>query len=731
VAGRGFLWSVLIWAVLAVGAAPTLAATNQVDLANAANIRIDGASARENAGFRVAAVGDINGDGHEDFAISSDGSSAGPREAGSVFVVYGGNGPLTGLDLGNLGSRGFRIDGGSEYDDIGWSLAGAGDFNGDGVDDLLFGSSTVDYEGKLNTGAVWVVYGQKTSDLADLDLTDLESGQSARGFRVVGPSAEAELSYSAAGVGDFNGDGVDDIAVGAPGIGRASNVSSGSAFVIYGQAVADVPDLDLANLPTTAAGRGLRIKGGPRDGLGENLAAAGDFNGDGLEDLVLGAPYASNGGLYGQDSDGGAYVVYGQHAADPSDFSVTELGTTAAARGMIVRADSGASTACCGSLTGWKVAGRADLNDDGLADVMIDAVRADFDGRAASGTVYVLYGKLASDPADIDLSQLEAGAAGRGARIDGAAAGELLGSSLAAVGDVDGDGIEDVAIGTTQTSANGRARSGSVYVVYGQHRADPPDLDLATMATDAGRGFRIDGAEAGDDAGSSIAGIGDVTGDGLDDILIGAPHFEFDSFTSGPGAVFIPQRIARPGPTVGFDPQVVETESAVSTATLTEMTGGEIEVEAVELGGEDADQFQIVGDGCTEERLDAGQSCPVTVSFSPHGSRGIRQAVLRFRDDASNSVQEVQLQGEALPDPEAVDDSVTAVEDTTTSIDVLANDIDREDEPITIQSTTQPAHGIVTLTAGVEGGRTGLTYTPTVDYCNDPPGSSTTPSPTP
>jgi hypothetical protein len=710
-----------------VAVATASAAPNQVDLLKDANIRLAGGAAEENIGDRVSSVGDLNGDGLNDIAVSA--SSASPQgrtEAGSVFVIYGGTTPIGDLDLSDLGPNGFRIDGAIHHESIGWGLDGAGDVNNDGVDDLLIsGPGTHDDGERLNIGAAWVVYGQDAEDPPDLDLADLETTAATRAFSVVGPKEEAQLGYSVAGAGDLNGDDVDDVVIGAPGIW--SGISSGAVFVVYGESTADVPNLNLADLPTSAASRGYKISGDSRDGLGEKLAVAGDFNDDGTNDLVLGSPYASNEGAFGMNSHGGAYVIYGADVADPPDLLLANISTSAASRGMRMRGDSNASSIdCCGSLTGWTVAGEVDANDDGVDDVVVGAVNTDFNERANSGSIYVVYGQSAADPGDLDLAEIEGGSAGRGMRLDGEAANDRVGQSAAAAGDINSDGVDDLVFGATGTDNNGRAESGSAYVVYGEDDADPPDLDLTVLNADVSRGFRIDGAAAGDMAGHRVAGVGDLTADGVDDVLIGAPHYSFAGGGDGPGAAFIPQRISKPSPRLTFGPQLVGTESATQTASLAQMSGGGIEVEEVDLAGASPGQFEIVLDSCSGEQLQVGESCIVSVRFRPTGAGETKHAVLRFLDNASNAPQEVQLQGDAIPDPLAADDLATIDEDpdAPAPIDVLANDSDLQDEPITIISATQPGHGAVTLIGGVPGARTGLAYAPDANYCNDSPGTA-------
>jgi len=158
---------------------------------------------------------------------------------------------------------------------------------------------------------------------------------------------------------------------------------------------------------------------------------------------------------------------------------------------------------------GTSVAGAGDVNNDGRADVIVGAPSADNNLRGASGSAYVVFGKTTIT--GVDLNAL--GSAGF--RIDGAAASDNAGTSVA--GDVNADGRADVIVGATFADNNARAASGSAYVVFGQ--TTPASVDLNALGS---AGFRIDGAAATDQAGSSVAGAGDVNGDGRPDVIVGA-----------------------------------------------------------------------------------------------------------------------------------------------------------------------------------------------------------------
>jgi FG-GAP repeat protein len=241
----------------------------------------------------------------------------------------------------------------------------------------------------------------------------------------------------------------------------------------------------------------MRIDGAAAGDRVGGSVAAGDVDGDGRSDVLVGGPY-------GRMNSGSAYVVFGQRSATKIDLAA--LG----ARGF--RIDGVVET----GLPGLPVASAGDVNGDGRADVLLGASSADKNGRRNSGSAYVVFGK--SDTTSVDLAALGA----RGFRIDGAAANDEAGDSVAGAGDVNGDGRADVLVGAPGASNNGR-NSGSAYVVFG--KTGTASVDLAALGA---RGFRMDGAAGrprglADSAGRSVAGIGDMNGDGRADVLVGAP----------------------------------------------------------------------------------------------------------------------------------------------------------------------------------------------------------------
>ena len=389
------------------------------------------------------------------------------------------------VDLGNLGDRGFRIDGIDAGDRSGRSVSGAGDVNGDGLADLIVGAYRADASGDSDAGESYVVFGK--ANATTVDLSNLGTG----GFRIGGIDADDYSGISVSGAGDVNGDGLADLIVAAPFADAGGEIQAGENYVVFGQA--GTKTVDLANLGVG----GFRIDGiDTEDFSGVSASAAGDVNGDGLADLVVGAFRADPGGdiLAGE-----SYVVFGK--ASTATVDLANLGPGGFRIDGIDPSDQ----------LGYSVSGAGDVNGDGLADLIVGAFGAAPGGDILAGESYVVFGKAST--ATVDLANLGPG----GFRIDGVDTADYSGYSVSGAGDVNGDGLADLIVGARDADPGGDDNAGESYVVFGKSSSSA--VDLANLG--AG-GFRIDGIDAGDRSGSSVSGAGDVNGDGLADLIVGA-----------------------------------------------------------------------------------------------------------------------------------------------------------------------------------------------------------------
>jgi VCBS repeat-containing protein len=465
---------------------------------------INGAAPGDRSGYSVAGIGDVNGDGIDDLligALSAD--PTGRTDAGISYVVYGRQGGFgQSIDLGTLnGTNGFAITGVSAFDYSGASVRKAGDVNGDGLADFLIGAPWGEASQGANAGETYLVFGRQGGFGGSLDLSTLNG---ANGVTFRGAAAGDGLGFAVSSAGDINGDGFDDLILGAREADGSGRRDAGASYVVFGQAGGFAAGIDVTGLNGTN-GFAL-LGGGSSDRSGYSVSAIGDINGDGIDDLIIGAPMADPSG---RANAGEAYVVFGRRGGFDASL---DLGTLSGVNGFKI------SGADAGDHAGWSVASAGDLNGDGIADLVIGALYADPAGRENAGETYVVFGRQGGFGGNLDLSNMPAS---MGFTINGVAALNLTGHSVASAGDVNGDGIDDLLIGALYADGAGGIDTGETYVVFGRATGFGGVLDLASL--NGQTGFAIGGIGAGDFSGHSVSAAGDVNGDGIDDLLIGAP----------------------------------------------------------------------------------------------------------------------------------------------------------------------------------------------------------------
>jgi Ca2+-binding RTX toxin-like protein len=323
--------------------------------------------------------------------------------------------------------------------------------------------------------------------------------------------------------------------------------------VVFGKAAGFAANLDLSTLN---GANGFKLSGvAANDRSGNSVASAGDVNGDGFADLIVGAYRASPHGSY----SGASYVVLGKAAGFGADLNLSALNGTNGFKLSGVAADD---------LSGTSVASAGDLNGDGLGDLIVGASSADPHG-SGSGASYVVFGKGAGFGANLDLSTLDGA---NGFKLGGAAAGDSSGFSVASAGDVNGDGFADLIIGATGASPHG-IYSGASYVVFGKAEGFSANLDLSSL--NGASGFKLSGVVASDYSGRSVASGGDVNGDGFADLIVGA--FGADPHGSSSGASYV---------VFGVKPDTAVTrKGTIASQTL---AGGDFKDILSGRGGDDA-----------------------------------------------------------------------------------------------------------------------------------------------
>ncbi len=423
--------------------------------------RFYGVDASDEAGVSVDPAGDFNGDGNIDIIIGATGADDGGANSGAAYIVYG----LAAGDT-ELNSAGVTFIGEAGSDDAGISVAAVGDTNNDGYDDVMVGATGVDDGGAVTSGSAYLVLGNRSGRI-DLSAANVQ-------FR--GATAADQAGKAVDGRLDFDDDGVIDLVVGAW-KAEGGGTARGEIYVVASSVRASSGievDLDVE--------ADLILRGvANTDNAGSTVSFVPDHDGDGLNDLFIGVPDADT----GTDEAGAAYLVFGGTTGTVtlSSADVVIWGNTNSDRfGTSVSA--------------------GDVDGDGYGDLAVGSPRDD-DSASDAGTVAVFLSSTTFMYAS-EADSVIAGAAGQ----------DVLGTSVDMSTDVDGDSVTDLVVGAPANDT-GASNAGSVYILLG-----PPETGLVS-ATDA-QG-RISGTVVNGAAGTSVAGLGDASGDGYSDLLFGAP----------------------------------------------------------------------------------------------------------------------------------------------------------------------------------------------------------------
>ncbi|MEM6596803.1 MAG: Ig-like domain-containing protein [Cyanobacteria bacterium P01_C01_bin.69] len=674
---------------------------------------VKGANTGDVSGYSVSSAGDINGDGIDDVIIGAFGADPdGKSLAGESYVVFGGgdgfNGELTLSDLD--GNNGFVISGINTGDRSGRSVSSAGDINGDGIDDVIIGAHRASPDGNSVTGESYVVFGNDTGFASKLALSDLDGNN---GFKLTGTDAFDYAGYSVSNAGDINGDGIDDIIIGAHLADPVGTTNAGESYVVFGNSNGFGSELSLSTLgDNNGSPNGFTISGTDSyDYAGFSVSGAGDINGDGIDDIIVGAYFATN-------SDGNfageAYVVFGSSSGFDDNVELSSLASNN--KGLVIEGINAYDR------TGHAVSGAGDINGDGIDDFIINDYINDITNSESAGNSYVIFGSnngFNSDGfVDRTLSLTDINGS-NGFVINGVDIGDRSGRAVSDLGDVNGDGIDDLIIGAFRADPYGYDRAGESYVVFGNSNGFGSALDLSAL--DGSNGFLIEGLEQYDRSGISVSGAGDVNGDGLSDIIIGA-YRAGDSNSADSGESYIIFGKSFEAPTANGD--FFFTDEATSVGgNVFNGNGGNADNDP------DNDPFVItkVNDSSanvnTTITLDSGALLTLnddgTLDYNPNGQfdglNNGQSIVDRFtytiddNDDGSDrATVAVIVDGIGNNAPDAVDDIISTDENTVLNGNVLSNnengpDSDFDGDTLTITAVngfTTDVGNLITLESG-------------------------------
>lgn len=409
-------------------------------------------------GYQVATAGDVNHDGYSDVLIGAPYYDGGLVDEGLVLVFSGSSGGVTNVVL-------FQKESNQAGANFGYSVSTAGDVNGDGYADIIVGAPFW-HDGQEDEGGAWIYLGSPSGVVNTPDNYDQ------------GNQVGAAFGASVAFAGDVNGDGYSDVVVGAP-LYTNGQDEEGRVWVWHGSAdgISETSNWQAESNSPLAL-------------LGCSVSTAGDVNGDGYADIIIGASRFNNGQL----DEGKAFIWHG-----------SESGVNEDTNGVPGNAAWDAELNIASARFGWSVSTAGDVNGDGYSDVIVGAPYHT-NGQSLEGSAWLYLGSNTGVEDTPDNSD------------EGNQAGANFGFSVASAGDVNGDGFADVIVGSP-----GMGTGGQAFVWFG-HAGGISET----------RDWDASGESEDNDYGSAVATAGDVNGDGYSDIFVGAP-----GYNSSRGKVYV------------------------------------------------------------------------------------------------------------------------------------------------------------------------------------------------
>jgi len=451
----------------------------------------EGMELDDQLGRNTRTAGDVDGDGLSDLLLTAHGESTTGFYAGAAYVMLAAN-------LGEPGKRDvdvadFVFLGESSEDLAGHGSSTAEDLDGDGKGDLYVSAYLHDGD-TFDVGRIYVIHGDSFEGLEPVSL--LGDG----GHVIDGEAENDHLGHEVYTAGDVDGDGIPDMITGAYNA-EGDAYQSGKAYFFSGARLAEPGWSSIADADHHFLGASTR------DEAGITVNSAGDVDGDGLDDLLIGAKGYSS----GQVESGAVYLVLARSL---------EGGSQRLVDADAVFVGEGEADRCC------VVSSVGDVDGDQVPDLAFGAqYSSEADEKA--GQAYVVSGSRAAGWGVASLSEADWQFTGE-AFLDGA------GCSVAGAGDIDADGLNDLLVGAAEYGNSPQARTrGRAYVVMGASLGEPGQGSLATAD------YRFTGEEVNHYAGWDFQSAGDVDGDGRPDLLVGAPVQPDFAYYVGPGRAYL------------------------------------------------------------------------------------------------------------------------------------------------------------------------------------------------
>ena len=524
----------------------------------------------------ITALGDVNNDGIDDFAI---GDPSSDDLAGRTYIIFGTTSPIgPTFDVTTLnGTNGFSIEGvfsffdpviQAQYGDrSGWSIDG-GDINGDGINDIIIGAVRADEDNSAtdpsgptpggSSGEAYVIFGQDTSVTAFAANFQLSSLNGSNGFTLTDFQNGTQAGFSVANIGDINNDGIEDLAVGAPyadepGTGTQGWLN-GLTYIVFGSTTPFSATFDITTLNGANGFVATAFSNNAFQYSGTSVEAAGDINNDGIDDFVIGAP-----GFDINGDAGKSFIVFGTATPFSATFDLNSLNGT---NGFVVEGNH------VGAAMG-RTASTGDFNGDGIDDLIIGGGGGDPNtGVNSEGQSVVIFGSSSPFAATLDSSTFTGA---EGFVINGIDFAEHAGVIVSSAGDVNGDGFDDILVGTGGSPQN----DADSYFIFGSVSGHGGALDLDSLP--ASVGLLLDG-------GHNVTDIGDINNDGFDDFMVtnnNTPYVILGSSTFGAPAAspLIASFDASNAIYVEHDgPTVIEGGITFSDPDSTNLTGATISI---------------------------------------------------------------------------------------------------------------------------------------------------------